>query len=934
MFPPRKARLWNHLRWILAACAVFCASPGNAATLKAGSDGIRIDAGTFGNFVLTYPVLDVGQADMLKPSDSTVTPDGANLKYPGGTRLAITVRSDGEITYTFGDPAPNLKSCRIGMLIDFGFSEGGTWKMGENKSTAFPQQKPAKPHLYQGNDHSFVLTNFEGKNLTFSVPSATYEELTDNREWNWKIFNWMFLMPCDSEHLKMSVTVQQDATAAKRVVVVDRFGQDTALEFPGKVKSEDELKQDVARDAAYYGSLHSPERDTYGGLPGSRESLSLKRTGFFHVEKKGERWLLVDPEGNACFHLGVCGFQPGDDFTYVKGRESVYEWLPPYDGDYRAAFSADQYWSRDVFSFYVANQIRKYGKYDPEALQSRMIDRVRKFGFNAVGAFSGVTQADRDKKFPWADILPLGAYTLGGQIDGLRGLFDPFDSKVAAKMDEIFAKGVAAAANEPLLVGYFLDNEQAFEDIPRVVPGLKGDQPAKRKLMAMLQDKYRTIAAFNTAWGLQAADFASLRNTGLPVTTQAASADMNAFTGEFIETYYKLIHDTFRKYDRNHMLMGNRWQPITANNEQLCRIAGKYNNLISLNYYTYGIDSGFLKRLYTWCGEKPFLLSEFYWSSPSDTGLPGGSEVKSQRERGLAYRNYVEQAASTRFVVGIEWFILIDQARTGRWFERFNGEKANTGLFSVADRPYKGFLSEAAITNNGIYDVLLDKRKAFAWDDPRFQAAGRGQKTVAIPRAVGPIKLDGSRNGWPGTPPETISSSRLVIGADSSHFDASFKLCWDDSNLYVLVQVSDPTPMRNSEQAGGMWNGDGSELFIGHETPNQEGPLLFSDRQVLLSAGSPADGNRAFVAHAPVQHPCRVAVIPSAGGQGYTLEAAIPFEALGFVPRAGQAIRFDLAVDDGNGDGRQRQLMWSGGARNSGDRTDWGRATFMGADVH
>ena len=637
----------------------------------------------------------------------------------------------------------------------------------------------------------------------------------------------------------------------------------------------------------------------------------------------------MDPEGNADFHLGVCGFQPGDDYTYIKDRQSVYEWLPPYESEYKPAFSTQPYWSRDVFSFYIANQIRKYGRYDPEEFQSRMIHRVRQAGFNAVGAFSAVSQADRAAKFPWVSILPLSPDALGGQIEGLRGIFDPFEPGVARKMDAAFAGDVAAAAHDPLLIGYFLDNEQAFEDIPRVIPGLKGDQPAKAELVRELRVKYSTIAAFNAAWGLHAASFDALGDMGLPVTTQAAAADMDAFTGRFIEAYYRLIRDTFRKYDTHHMLLGNRWQPVTANSEQLCRIAGKYCEVLSLNYYTYGVDKPFLKRLSDWSGGRPFLLSEFYWSAPAESGLQGGSAVKTQRERGLAYHNYVDQAASTGFVVGVEWFILIDQARTGRWFQRYSGEQANTGLFSVTDRPYKDFLAEASAANYGVYDVLLGHRPPFAWDDPRFQARGVGRKTVSIPHALGPMTLDGRREEWPGTPPETIPSSRLVIGADSSGFDGSYRLCWDSRNLYLHVQVNDPTPMRNTQQGEGLWNGDGVELFVGPEQLERGGPPLFSDRQVLLSAGHPPDGKPSYIVHGSAQVPCRVVVTPTVDGHGYILEAAIPFEALGFPPKPGREMRFDLAIDDGDGTGRTRQLMWNGGSRNSGDRTDWGVATLL-----
>ncbi len=932
-------RLHTQPRWIhatvyfwrmaLVSGILALAAPSRAATLTATNAGIRIDAGAFGSFVLSYPLLNVGQSEPLKPLGQAVEGNTATIKYVGDASVKVSIDSGDTITYRFANAPTALKSYRIDMLIDFGFTEGGVWRMGEGKAIPFPRNKPANPHLYQGNQSRFSLTNFEGKSLTFEIPSYSYEELTDNREWNWKIFNWMFNAPFDKNNPQGVVKVSQSSLGGKTIQVVDRFGQDRALDFPGKVKSDAELKQDISRDDSYYAGFHPPLRDTYGGLPHSQARLSLKPTGFFHVEKKDGRWLLVDPEGDVCFHLGICEFQPGDDYTYIKGREQQYAWLPRYESEFKPAFHPDPYWSHDVFSFYVANLIRKYGQYNPEDLQRRMIHRVRQVGFNAVGAFSGVSKADRAMKFPWTSILPLSTGLVGGQIEGLRGLFDPFDPKVAVEMNEQFAREVAPEAGQPLLIGYFLDNEQAFEDIPRVIPGLKGSQPAKHELLQMLQAKYRTIEAFDSAWDTKAESFDALADAALPVTTKSAASDMEEFTGRFIEAYYRLIRDTFRKYDHNHMLLGNRWQPGTANSEQLCRIAGKYCEMLSLNYYTYGVDKAFLKRLYAWGGERPFMLSEFYWAAPAESGLPGGSEVKTQRERGLAYRNYVEQAASTGFVVGIEWFILIDQARTGRFFEQYKGEKANTGLFSVADRPYKNFLAEASTANYGIYDVLLGRRPAFAWDDPRFQTKGAGQKTVSIPRALGPMKLDGRRTSWPGTPPETVGASRLVLGADSSGFDGSFRLCWDDQNLYFHVQVNDPTPMRNAQQGAAIWNGDGVELFIGWEDTDRNGSLLFSDRQVLLSAGHPPDGKRSYVNHAATQIPCQVVVTPTVDGHGYILESAIPFAALGFTPRENQTLRLDLAIDDGSGGGRQRQLMWSGASRNSSDRTDWGRAKLI-----
>lgn len=894
------------------------------------NEGLRIDAGSMGAFTLSYPKLhgDGGEVHPLieKAADGAT----AAVKYEGGASAALTI-SEGEVTIVFSDMPEDVTTFRMDMLIDFSYSQGGSWRIGEGEDTPFPARQPPTPFLFQGNAPDFTLTSFEGKNLSFKLPQYSYQQLQDNREWNWKIFAWFFQAAYNPDWKTYTVRIVEGELApGGPVVVVDRFGQDAKADFPEKVTSEDELREDEAREAAYAAQLDAPTLDPYGGLPGSRERLGLERTGFFHVQRKNDKRVLVDPEGNAFFHLGLCGFGPSDDFTYIEGRESIYEWLPPYDGDFRTAYHADNYWSRRAFSFYLANVIRKQGKpFDREEWCARMVPRVRAWGFNAVGAFSGGSEAYREASFPRVAHLPLQLpWTLDRPIPGLRGFLDPFDPVTAEKIDGLFAARVAPSADDPLIIGYYLENEQACEDITRVIPQLKADAPCKQELVAMLRGEYATVDAFDAAWGMDVGGFDELTDMGLPVTTEAAAADMTAYKERFLEAYYSLLTTTFRKYDRNHMLLGNRWQPGTANDEVLVRTAGKYMDVISVNYYTYGLDRGFLERLYGWSGEKPMLLSEWHYTSPSDTGLPGGGpEVSSQTERGLAYRNYVEQAAALGFVVGCEWFTLIDQARTGRWFERYTGENGNTGVISVTDRPWYAFLDECVKANFGVYEVWLGDRDPFTYQDPRFTGDEGGTKSVHVPRAPGAITIDGQRDDWPGAPPERITGDRLVLGADAGGVEAAFRLCWDEASLYLLADVTDPTPMMNQHQGDSTWSADGLEVFIGHDAPDEPGPLRFSDRQVLLSAGQVDGRAQWFYAHAPEQYECELAVAGAVDGKGYTVEARIPFEALGFAPQPGQELLFDLAVDDSeDGRSRQRQLMWNGSARNSGDRTHWGRA--------
>lgn len=449
---------------LVTAGGWFEAQGGEAVTLSlsVSDKGIGIGAGNMGTFTLTYPTLKAEGDAKLKPVETRVEGGKAALRYANGGKIDVAA-GDGKVALTFAGMPASVQSFTVAMSIPFNYKEGGSWKIG-SAGAPFPAEKPAKPHLYQGNATDFALTSVDNKHLSLAVPSYSYQQLTDNREWNNnQTFTWSAFVPYNRDHKTETIAVSLDASAAQRVVLVDKFGQTTRKDFPGKIKDEAEFKAGIAADEAYFASFTPPVRDRFGGLPDSGAKLGLKKTGFFHVEQKGERWILVNPDGNAFFHLGICSFGPGDDYTYVEGRHDIYEWLPPRQGEFAAAWHPQPYWNPLAFSFYKANVIRKYGApFDDAAQTIRMVDRVRQVGFNSIGAFSGGSKAAADKGFPRVSTLPLGQSSIGGVVPGLRGVFDPFEPEVLAKMDDQFAKALAPQADDPLMIGFYLANEQGF----------------------------------------------------------------------------------------------------------------------------------------------------------------------------------------------------------------------------------------------------------------------------------------------------------------------------------------------------------------------------------------------------------------------------------------------------------------------------------------
>ena len=913
----------------------------NAApvALSLSEQGLNLKAGALGDFTISGPQLrNTEQQEVPLVSRVAKNAQTAICTFHDGTIVTTFLDDIGKtLTIDYAQHSATAKSIALNAFVPFELRNGGTVSF-DGKIMALPLELKAGPEgydIWRGEAGRFEIKTTLGQILAINAPRG-WQQLQDNRFWNGnQSFQWLYLHDMQGEPDKTSFRIKFEDAAqgapAPEVPrqIVDQFGQSKLVDFPDKVTSVAELKADIARDTTYYDSFTMPARDIYGGLPDSGAQFKLQKTGFFHIEKiqdakRGTLPVLVDPLGNLYFQIGLCAMgSGGDSYTLLQDRADKFAWLPPKDGEFASSFID----GGASFSFYDTNWTRKFGKpWNREDFTAQTIERVRKLGFNSSGAFSDSIGAQRKANFPYVGWLDFQSIDT---IPDTHGIIDPFADNAAAQLDKNFAV-LTVDNDDPLLIGHFLGNEQPFENIPKIVPGLDGKSGAKRRLVKLLQDKYGDIKKFNAAWEMKtpALNFAALNDERLFVVSQSASEDMSAYFDLFLDSYYGLIDRTYDRYCPHHLLLGSRYLSSTANSDAVCRAAGKYLDVISVNYYTYALETDFLTRIHKLSGGRPILLSEWHYGA-TNQGLSGGArQVRDQRERGLAYRNYVEGAAALGFVIGQQWFSYLDQPLTGRWFEGDNGEKGNIGLVNVADRPYKEFLAEATQANANVYPVLLGDKAPFRYQDARFSGTqGAAQKTLLIPRALPGMTINGIQDNWPGLPAERITPANLVLGTTGDGISADFRLAWDDTNLYLFALVKDPTPMQNDNPPDSIWAGDSIELFIGADKLAQGGPMQFGDRQVLLSAHKGADGYRWYFNNAPTQSKVEMEVVKNVGNDGYTIEAAIPFAGLGFTPRENQELLFDIGVNDATA-GR-RQLIWNGGARNSGDRGAWGRTKLV-----
>ena len=139
-------------------------------------------------------------------------------------------------------------------------------------------------------------------------------------------------------------------------VVVDKYGQMKNVKFAGKVTSDTELASDIQADDAYYDSLKPPaDRDNYGGLAGSAEKNGLEAKGYFAIQQLDGRKVMTTPNGDLYFSLAVNGITPNETYTKVTGREQKFESIPPYEGNFKRAFTG-RTTSPSIWPIFTARQ--------------------------------------------------------------------------------------------------------------------------------------------------------------------------------------------------------------------------------------------------------------------------------------------------------------------------------------------------------------------------------------------------------------------------------------------------------------------------------------------------------------------------------------------------------------------------------------------------
>jgi hypothetical protein len=377
--------------------------------------------------------------------------------------------------------------------------------------------------------------------------------------------------------------------------------------------------------------------DAYGGWL----KLQGQKTSFFHTEQIGGRWWLVSPEGNAFFAKGVGGIEYGPD-----------------------------------------------RKDSPEELKA-LAQQLRGWNFNSVEASAGFMPG-----MPYTVILGLAAST---QRDfWLLGIVpDYFSPEFRAAVERRAEQFCPKLANDPLLLGYFTDNEvRWFPDIRSKDTVLEAflkkphESPGYQRALEFL--KARGHAPDSITW-----------------------EDKAEFLGLAAAEYGRICRDAIRRHDRNHLILGSRFNeraPIA-----LSKALAPYFDIFSFNNYEHRAPLYKLREIARITG-KPTMLTEFSFKA-MDSGLPNtigaGEPVATQQDRVDLFTAFVEDLARLPTCVGYSWFKYRDQPGEGQGKSSpggWGGENSNYGLVTLDGKPWT-LLTERMTEVNARLEALAAAAK-------------------------------------------------------------------------------------------------------------------------------------------------------------------------------------------------------------------------------
>jgi len=316
------------------------------------------------------------------------------------------------------------------------------------------------------------------------------------------------------------------------------------------------------------------------------------------VQKKSGRWWAVDPEGYLLLSIGINSVSPQDGGPDTLANKETLNWAKGATGRLR------KYGFNTAGSWSSSDVIRKLDRPVSYCLRWNVSSHYRN---------------DRKKRHAATGEYPV--------------LF-PFDPEFESFCERLFEKA-RITNDDPWLFGHFSDNELPFREkgIVELYLSHPNDDPNHLAAHKFLQDRKVKKAGWK-----EDRDFLEL----------------------VVDTYYRKVTSALKKNDPNHLYLGTRLHGRALQSEQIFVAAGKYADVISVNYYHRWTPEK--ERIENWSAlaGKPILITEWY-AMAEDSELPvdefgAGFPVRTQADRAKFYQHFSLGLLQIPSCIGWHWF--------------------------------------------------------------------------------------------------------------------------------------------------------------------------------------------------------------------------------------------------------------------------------------
>ena len=220
---------------------------------------------------------------------------------------------------------------------------------------------------------------------------------------------------------------------------------------------------------------------------------------------------------------------------------------------------------------------------------------------------------------------------------------------------------------------------------------------------------------------------------------------------------------------------------------------------------------------------------------------------------------------------------------------------------------------------------------------PTTTAKRSGTKVSAAFLSKKPV-IDGVWDEWTTAAyPAAYVNFGLNNWTDSTDLEGSFRIGWDNDNLYIAVKVIDD---KYVQQASGydIYMGDSIEILLDRDLAGDYNSteLNADDFQLGISPGNPNTNGvkEAYLWFPKSSSGSRTSnlTMSSISSNGiYRIEAAIPWTVFGITPAGGQSYGFSLGISDNDAEGTiiQQSLASNQVGRRLTNPTTWSELVLV-----